>query len=51
LSFLEKLEVEMMHCDGWPSKGNPLKQRRLHSEDINKGGNGKLWKIVVEMRA
>jgi hypothetical protein len=30
--FLEKLEVEMNHCDGWPSKGNPIKNEGCSEE-------------------
>jgi hypothetical protein len=44
LYFWKKLEVEMNHCDGWPSKGNPLKMKVVVKKDINGEMQGEMGK-------
>jgi len=51
LSFWQKLEVETNHCDGWPSKGSPLKMKVVVKKrgTRKQGRQGELGK--AEMRA
>jgi hypothetical protein len=44
LSFWKKLEVETNHCDGWPSKGIPLKMKVVVKKDINREMQGEMGK-------
>jgi hypothetical protein len=37
------LEVEMNHCDYWPSKGSPLKMNVVVKKDISGGDEKITW--------
>jgi hypothetical protein len=51
LSLFGKVKVEMNHCDGWPSKGIPLKTKGYSEEGGTKEMQGELGRTVAEMKA
>jgi hypothetical protein len=41
------MEVEMNHCDGWSSKGNPLKMKVEVNKDRNMEVQGEMGRIII----
>jgi hypothetical protein len=41
------MEVETNHCDGWPSKDNPLKMNVAVKKDMNEEIQGEMGRTIA----